>query len=111
MSTTDKGREAEALIADELKMQGHTIKSMNWRTRWCEIDIVSIRKKCVFFTEVKLRTTQSWGSGFDYIGAKKLQQMAFAAEFWISENNWRHSTQLLAAEVDGSGNFRIVEIS
>lgn len=111
MSTTSIGREAEEAVASELQKRGHTIVALNWRTRRCEIDIVSKDKKCVYSTEVKYRSSDSWGSGFDYINDKKLKQMRFAAEFWLSENTWTRESSLLAAEVDDDLSLDIREIT
>jgi uncharacterized protein (TIGR00252 family) len=111
VSTTSIGREAEELVAEELQKRGHSIVDMNWRTRWCEIDIVSKDKKCVYFTEVKYRGSDGWGSGFDYITTKKLKQMRFAAEFWLSDNKWRGEAVLLAAEVDSNAVIDIRELT
>lgn len=111
MSTTSIGRGAEELVAAYLKDKGHKIVTLNWRTRWCEIDVVSTGKKCVYFTEVKYRSSTDWGGGFDYIGQKKLKQMQFAAEFWLSENKWTNESVLQAAEVNSNGNISVIEIS
>lgn len=110
MSTTAKGREAEEKVADYLRGEGHIIIAMNWRQRRCEIDIVSQKRKCVYFTEVKYRSSSSWGSGFDYITPKKLSQMHFAAEMWASENNWDGEMVLNASEVDSANSVKIIEI-
>lgn len=110
MNTTKFGRGAEKLVADYLKSKKHKIIDMNWRTRWCEIDIVSKRDDAVYFTEVKYRSSSHWGSGFDYITSKKLKQMRFAAEFWITEKKWRGTCTLLAAEVDGDNQIEIIEL-
>ena len=111
MSTTSKGRDAEQLVADELQKDGHQIITMNWRTRYCEIDIVSRKKNTVYFTEVKYRSSGSWGSGFEYISPKKLKQMRFAAEIWASENKWSGEMVLNGSEVDNQNGVEIVEIS
>lgn len=110
MTTTSSGREAEQLVASVLEKNGHKIIAMNWRTRWCEIDIVSTYNKTVYFTEVKFRQSEDWGSGLEYITPKKLKQMRFAAEFWLSDNNWSDQATLQGAEVDSMGNVELVEI-
>jgi len=110
MNTTDIGKNAEELVANQLKYDGHKIDYMNWRTRWCEIDIVSINKSCVYFTEVKFRNSNTWGDGFSYITPKKLKQMKFAAEMWISDKNWQGEAALQGASVDGEGNIEIIEL-
>lgn len=111
MSTTDIGRNAEKNVAEHLKSQGHKIVAMNWRTRWCEIDIVSRTKSCVFFTEVKYRSSKDWGDGLDYITTKKLKQMHFAAEMWLQENKWQNESVLQAASVDEDNEIEIVELT
>lgn len=103
MSTTDTGRRAEQAVADYLKKQGYKVLQQNWRTRWCEIDIVAQKGGAVYFVEVKFRKTDLQGDGLDYITPKKLQQMAFAAELWVSNNNWPGEYNLAAASVSGTG--------
>ena len=101
MSTTDIGRQAESLAADYLKKKGYKILSKNWRTRWCEIDIVATKNKVVYLAEVKYRKTANWGDGVDAITQKKLQQMAFAAEYWVADNDWQGDYELLAISMGG----------
>ncbi len=110
MNTTSKGRDAERRVAMVLQQKGHKIIATNWRTRWCEIDIVSQKKDCVFFTEVKFRQNNTWGSGLSYITDSKLKQMKFAAELWLSQNNWKNESQLVAAEVTGDGEIIFVDL-
>ena len=111
MSTTEEGRKAELMVSSELEARGHTILARNWRTRRCEIDIVSRRKRTVYFTEVKYRNNNLWGSGFDYITPKKLKQMYFAAEMWASIEKWDGKMILYASEVSGENAVEILEIS
>lgn len=110
MNTTNIGKEAEDSVAIFLQSKRHVIQSKNWRTRWCEIDIVSTYKRTVYFTEVKYRGSQVWGSGFDYITPAKLRQMRLSAEFWLHDNKWAGRSQLLAAEVDAEGNITLIEV-
>ena len=50
---------------------GHEIIERNWRTRYCEIDIVSIKDDVLWFTEVKYRKNDDFGSGLEVITTKK----------------------------------------
>lgn len=101
MTTTETGRRAEAAAAEFLKRKGCKIIIKNWRTRMCEIDIIAQRGGVVYFCEVKYRRTALQGAGLDYITAKKLQQMQFAAESWVHANSYRGECQLSAIEVSG----------
>lgn len=115
MNSTSVGKQAEAAVAHRFREQGYQILTQNWRTRFCEIDIVARRKDQVVFIEVKYRTSNSQGGGLDYITPKKLAQMRFAAQFWCSENDWRGDYQLIAAAVSFNGKDylldNVVEVS
>lgn len=102
MSSTSIGRQAENEAANYLAKLGFNIIEQNWRTRWCEIDIVATKNQSLYFVEVKYRRSNNWGSGIDYITPKKLQQMEFAATFWVSTNKWSGDYLLSVIEVSGN---------
>ncbi len=102
MTTFEIGRRAEAVAADFLRHKGCDIVEQNWRTRWCEIDVIAVRANVVYFCEVKYRRTNIAGSGLEYITPKKLQQMRFAAESWVHVHGWQGEYQLCAIEVSGA---------
>ncbi len=110
--TTGLGRQAEATVANYLTSQGFSIVDRNWRTRWCEIDIIAKKDKVIYFIEVKYRTSETQGGGFEYIGPNKLRQLRFAANFWTANNNWDGDYRLYGAEVTGANfeNIDLVEI-
>lgn len=96
-TTKQVGDAAETKVAAYLKRHGHEILARNWRTKFCEIDIVSRKEGVVYFTEVKHRTTDLQGGGLAAITPKKRQQMSFAAELYAVSNNLRDHDLLLAA--------------
>ncbi|HYH75465.1 MAG TPA: YraN family protein [Candidatus Saccharimonadales bacterium] len=101
MTNYAHGQQAETKAAAHLQQAGYDILVRNWRTRHCEIDIVAQMGGVVYFFEVKYRLTDDQGTGMDYITPKKLQQMEFAAESWLAENNWHGDCQLAAIELTG----------
>lgn len=101
MSSTDVGRSAEQFVADHLSKSGYSVVAQNWRTRWCEIDVVATKNNRAYFVEVKYRKNSTWGDGLDAITPKKLQQMSFAAEVWVQTNRWNGNYCLVAASVSG----------
>lgn len=109
MTTTEIGRKAEGVAAAFLERKGCRILARNWRTRWCEIDLVAERSGTVYLCEVKYRLHDRQGSGLDYITPKKLRQMQFAAEFWAAKQGWAGDYQLCAIEVAGPS-FRITRV-
>lgn len=112
MKTTAVGRSAEAAVADYLKQNDFKILEQNWRTRWCEIDIIAQKDKVVYFIEVKYRASDSQGSGFEYIMPRKLRQIEFAAHFWVAQNRWNGDYRIIGADVSGPNyeNIDLVEI-
>lgn len=97
--STKLGNKAEDVAAEYLKTLGHEIVSRNWRTRVCEIDIVSKKSHRLHFVEVKYRSSNSQGSGIDYITPKKLSQMEFVAQCYVEESKWLGDYSLDAIEV------------
>ena len=74
----DAGEDAAAIY---LQDQGHEIMHRNWKTKFCEIDIVSRQQDVIFFTEVKYRRQSNQGGGLGAITPAKRQQMTFAANY------------------------------
>ena len=100
--STSTGNEAESRAADYLQKHGYKIIERNWRTRYCEIDIVAEKQKVVWLVEVKYRSSTSQGYGYEYITPKKLQQMQFATEIWVQNNNWSGDYRLAVISIDGN---------
>lgn len=108
MTNLATGQRAEAVAAGYLVERGYKILQQNWRTRYCEIDIVASRAGTVHFVEVKYRSTDQQGSGLDYITAQKLRQMNFAAQLWMQNHQWQGGVVLSALAVSGP-NFTVTE--
>jgi uncharacterized protein (TIGR00252 family) len=102
MTSFDTGRQAETIAADFLVRKGCKIIARNWRTRMCEIDVIAERDGVIYFCEVKYRRSMSQGSGIEYITAKKVQQMRFAATSWMHAHGWEGESRLCAIEVSGA---------
>lgn len=84
MTTRQIGDKGEQAAADWLTADGHEIVARNWRTRYCEIDIVSVKGEALYFTEVKYRKNDDFGDGLAAITTKKQRQMRFAAELFLA---------------------------
>ena len=99
--STEVGRKAEQAAAQYAQRLGYKVLEQNWRTRWCEIDIVAQKSGIFYFVEVKYRGTSFQGSGLEYITPRKLAQMHFAAEFWMATHSCTAEYRLAACEVSG----------
>ncbi|MBI1856980.1 YraN family protein [Candidatus Saccharibacteria bacterium] len=94
------GHDAEKTAAEYLKKRNFKIRELNWRTRFCEIDIVAEKDNIIYFVEVKYRKNNSQGTGLEYITKSKLKKMRFAADLWVSSNNWEKDYQMAALAID-----------
>ena len=94
----------EQAAADWLTADGHEIIARNWRTRYCEIDIVSMKDDVLWFTEVKYRKNDDFGGGLGAITAKKQRQIRFAAELFMTQSPQYEGCdmRLLAVAVEGN---------
>jgi ribonuclease HII len=102
LTTKQIGDRAESEAVRHLQSMGHEIVARNWRTRYCEIDIVSRLDSTIYFTEVKYRKTARQGGGVAAITVKKQRQMTFAAELYAVRNKLQNiNLRLAAADVTG----------
>ena len=101
-TTRQIGDRGEQAAADWLTTDGHEIIARNWRTRYCEIDIVSIKDDVLYFTEVKYRKNSRYGDGLAAITNKKQRQMRFAAELFMIKHPQHEGRdmRMLAIAVD-----------
>lgn len=107
--STKRGSEAEVFAAKYLKQLGFKILNQNWRTRFCEIDIVAQRISEVHFVEVKYRASKVAGSAVEYVTPTKLKQMQFAADQWVHENEWSGDYQLDVVAINGELNLKNID--
>lgn len=96
--TTKKiGDRAEDEAANYLTRLGHEVMARNWKTKYCEIDIVSKKAGSIYFTEVKYRRQSNQGGGLAAITQKKLNQMRYAANFYAHSQKIVDTTLVLSA--------------
>lgn len=107
MTNASTGKRAEDYAAAYLSRLGYEIVVQNWRTRWCEIDIIAKKNHILIMVEVKYRRHTDQGHGLDYITAAKLRQMKRAAEWYVADADWDGPYQLAAIEMVGE-DYRLV---
>ena len=101
LTTRTIGDRSETAAAEELVRCGHEIIARNWKTKYCEIDIVSRKGGILYFIEVKHRKNAKSGDGLTAITTKKLHQMKFAAEFYLHSNKLSTECVLMAVSTSG----------
>jgi putative endonuclease len=73
------GKLGETLACDELRRRGYSILATRHRTRFGEIDIVSMRDGRVAFVEVKARKSSRHGGAVEAVSAPKRRRIAAMA--------------------------------
>lgn len=96
VTTKQIGDDGETKASEFLQANGHVIMDRNWKTKWCEIDIISQFEDTTFFVEVKSRKNSNAGGGFGAITKTKLKQMVFAAEYYAAIHPESTAQQRLA---------------
>jgi len=81
-----KGKEGEEMAAKWLKDRGYKILDKNNSTKWGEIDIIVSKNDILIFVEVKLKTTEDYGTPEEMIGKNKLMQVRRTAEMYLLNN-------------------------
>jgi len=102
-STTKQiGDMAEDMAAEYLQNGGHEVLERNWKTKFCEIDIVSKKAGTIYFVEVKYRKVAKWGDGLDAITKTKLKQMKFASEVYdLYKDLYKFNRRLAVMSLSG----------
>lgn len=102
-TTRSIGDASETAAANYLIRHGHEMIERNWKTKYCEIDIVSRKHDTLYFTEVKHRKSTSSGDGLAAITQKKQRQMVFAAKLYAHTNELHEQINLRLAVIATTG--------
>lgn len=107
-NTTKIGARGEGAVCEYLVRQGHEIIARNHKTYFYEIDIVSVKDKMIYFTEVKYRKNADFGGGLMAINTKKQKQMRYAAESFLKTKlEFKNLNPILAVADVAGEDFRV----
>jgi len=101
VTSKDIGNVGELIAQSFLESNGYRVVASQWRTRWCEIDIVAENNNEILFVEVKTRNSSKFGSALDAITDKKRRQMHLAANMYLVNNKTNKNVQLAVVAIDG----------
>ncbi|HCR35548.1 hypothetical protein A2130_02640 [Candidatus Woesebacteria bacterium GWC2_33_12] len=85
------GKQGEEMAAELLRNKGYQILDQNNSTKWGELDLIvthstSSGQAILVFVEVKLKTTEDYGTPEEMIGKNKLAQVRKTAEMYLLNN-------------------------
>lgn len=85
------GKKGEDLAVAFLKEKGYQILDRNYRYKRFEIDIIARYNGTLVFTEVKTRTSTSFGHPEEFVSEKQQRQITEAADEYIFNLKWEHN--------------------
>ena len=80
------GSLAEEKAQEFLRSNGYKILRRNYKTKLGEIDIIAKDKDTLCFVEVKCRSSERFGTGFEALNSRKQNQISKAALIYLKEN-------------------------
>ncbi len=108
-NTTSVGKRGEEAVVEYLVRQGHEIVARNHKTYFYEIDIISVCKDKIYFTEVKYRKNDFAGGGLMAIDERKQKQMRYAAESFLKFKKELGELNPILAVADVTGEDFVVK--
>ena len=80
------GRWGEDLAAVFLERKGYRIVDRNWKCRFGELDLVAEGGGFLCFVEVKLRKSERFGAGAEFVDGRKQQRLRTTAQLYLQQN-------------------------
>jgi len=80
------GQKGEDKAVRYLTKKGYKVLTRNYRCKYGEIDIIAEDNGTLVFIEVKARTSDIFGQGFEAVTKPKQQKLAKTAMHYMSEN-------------------------
>ncbi len=87
MNTKKIGDYGEEYAAKYLSKNGYRIVKRNYKTKFCEIDIIAYEGDCLCFVEVKTRNREDYGLACEAVDYRKRRKIIKGALFYTSINS------------------------
>jgi putative endonuclease len=87
MNSIEKGLRGEAIVQEYLREKGYRILERNYRFRHREVDIIAGKEELVAFVEVKMRSEDDFGRGFEAVSEMKKRNIISVARHYIQRHN------------------------
>ncbi len=91
----------EDMAAAYLIQHGHRVLEKNWRQKCGEIDIISVDKDMLVFTEVKQRKSDSYGRPAEFVTKDKQRKLRNTANIYIMKKHYKGNARFDVVEVLG----------
>lgn len=103
------GGAGEKLVEKHLKKQGCKLLKRNYRTPFGEADLIMQDGDEVAFVEVKTRTSDSYGTPREAVGADKQRRYKMIAECFWKQTGEEPNARFDVAEVYADGTIEYIK--
>lgn len=104
------GRWGEDLAAQWYVDRGYEILERNWRCKIGELDLIVTDYRQIVFCEVKTRTTDRFGSGFEAITPQKRRRIQRLALEYLKSDDYNNHMNRAAREARAVLRFDVASI-
>lgn len=85
-NSVQQGRYGEDMAVLFLKDRGYQILDRNVRMLRCEMDVVAQLDSVIIFVEVKARSNERYGKGFERVTLQKQKRLIRFAQLYLTRN-------------------------
>ena len=86
-TTIERGDHYEKIAGDYLRLQGLSLITSNYRSRYGEIDLIMHDENVLVFVEVRYRRSNKFGGAAMSITPAKQRKIALTAMTFLQKNN------------------------
>ena len=80
------GAWGESIAGEYLLKKRYKLESVNYRTRFGEIDLIVSNRKYLVFVEVKLRKSAKFARAAEFVDYHKQKKIRTTAELYLAQN-------------------------
>jgi putative endonuclease len=102
LSRVDLGRAGEQAAAELLRSRGYEVVGAGFAARRGEIDLVCRRGPDLVLVEVKTRTSHTFGTPIEAVGARKRRALHAAAAEYRALAEWRGPIRFVVVGLTGN---------
>lgn len=114
MDKNETGQKGELVASRCLERKNYKIITMNYRSRYGEIDIIASDTQYIVFVEVKTRSSHTIAAPREWVGIAKQRKIISTAMIYLSENKTTLQPRFDVIEVimddDRGGHDRVIHI-
>lgn len=85
ITTRNVGLRGENTAREYLKQKGFSIIQSNFNSKFGEIDLIAMKEQSIYFYEVKLRKSFTFGFAAEAIHTSKVKKLAKTVDVWLGK--------------------------